>query len=114
MDARIKSAHAELENAYTHQKNGLVGRSRVCARRAAGAALQAYFSKMPGFQRNQSAMDLLKLLQNQADIPLSIHHAADVLTMRVNEEFTLPTGDDPLLAAKTILDWVESTITGDN
>lgn len=104
----------ELNEAYRHLREGFPGRARVCARRSAGMAIQKYFEYMGFILTTRNAYDLLLQLQRIKDLPPSIQIAAETLTLRVREDFSLPPGSDPLKAAEIIIDWIEQIIQGDH
>ncbi len=97
-EVKLKIAE-ELARGEAARKAGLEGRARVCARRAAGAAIREYLSlrglEIPG----PSAFDLLAYLQGLEDVSPEIQHAAGRLLERVDESFALPAGVDLLAEA---------------
>ncbi len=81
---------AELLRGEEAQAAGFAGRARVCARRAAGAAIRE-FLRLRGEQLAEaSAYDLLVDFADRADLPLEIRQAASRLTERVDKAFALP------------------------
>ena len=81
-------------------RNQNEGMARVCARRAAGWAAQE-FLKHEGIQlRKGSAYDALKLLVSYPGLPPELQAAAEHLTTKVSEEFTLPENIDLVADAR--------------
>lgn len=79
---------ARAESARTKKNEG---QARVCARRAAGIVAREYFKRTGISVRTPSAYDLLNLLAEQPHLSPDAKRAASLLTLRVNEEFKLPT-----------------------
>ncbi|HEX9017772.1 MAG TPA: hypothetical protein VF806_01210 [Anaerolineaceae bacterium] len=98
-DARIK-IEEELARGEAARRDGLEGRARVCARRAAGAAVREYLElqglPIPG----PSAVDLLTFLQNEPGTIQAVREAAGRLLARVDEGFALPVDVDLLADAR--------------
>ncbi len=92
---------------------GNPGRARVCARRAAGWAIQAWYQareepalslpKGPGW-RGDALMQLARLRADEA-APAALRAAAERLSTRVDHEHRLPFDDDPLDDARVIIEW---------
>ncbi len=65
MDAQTSDKlRKELENAYRSQAAGKDGRARVCARRAAGWAIQAYLAKHDVSLDDDNALNHIKYFSN--------------------------------------------------
>ncbi len=96
--AKLKIAE-ELARGEAARKEGLEGRARVCARRAAGVAIREYLSLRGLEQPGPSAYDLLAYLQELTDESPEIRRAAGRLLERVDESFALPTDVDLLAEA---------------
>jgi len=84
----------ELEKAQGARLQGNEGQARVCARRAAGIAARGFFARRGKSIRTPSAYDVLKLVAEDVQIPVSLRESAVLLTLRVDEEFKLPPGVD--------------------
>ena len=92
----------ELENAELARAEGNVGRARVCARRAAGMAVRDYFARQGVRPRSSSAYELLRLVADDPAVPADLREYAAHLTLRVDEEFSLPTGIDLIAEARAL------------
>jgi hypothetical protein len=90
----------ELQMAAAARARENEGQARVCARRAAGAVVRAYFARRELAPRASNALDLLQALLELADLPPEARRSAEELTLRVNEAFQLPAGIDLLQAAR--------------
>lgn len=98
--ARIESELAYAARARAHTKEG---RARVCARRAAGWAVDAYRRRLePKSVWQRTALANLRWLRSAADQPLALQQAAARLTEQVREDHHLPHAEDPLQDARMI------------
>jgi hypothetical protein len=112
-EAKAKIA-GELANGAAARQGGLEGRARVCARRAAGAAIREYLDLRGLRAPGSSAYDLLAYLQELAGVPggipaeisQGVRQAAEKLLARVDEDYSLP-GDVDLLAEAA---WLAETL----
>ncbi len=109
----------ELARGAAARQDGLEGRARVCARRAAGAAIREYL-ELRGLQApGSSVYDLLAYLQDLADIPgkipakisRDVRRAAENFLARVNEDYTLPGDVDLLAEAAWLAEVLEAGLT---
>jgi len=80
----------ELANAAQARAQGFEGRARVCARRAAGAAIGEYFRLRGNLNDTGSAIDLIQMLAAYETAPKRARIAAVALLERVDENFALP------------------------
>jgi hypothetical protein len=96
------SLEKELQMATEARARGNEGQARVCARRAAGAAVREYFMRRGITVHVPSAFDLLQALQGLPDIPEEARRAVGYLTLRVNEEFKLPVAVDLVEEARIL------------
>lgn len=103
-DERIE---LELKAAETAMVAGLEGRSRVCARRAAGIAA-ASFLKEKGLHVPANSIDCIALLAAQPDISPRMREIATHLVMRVDESHRLPPGIDLVGEVRELLIELES------
>ena len=92
----------ELLLAKQSRKEGNEGRARVCARRAAGAAVQVYLSNHNKPTNPENVFQSLKSLKKAIDLPDRVHLAIYRLTQRVDENHQLPAEID-LIAEALIL-----------
>jgi hypothetical protein len=104
-------ANNELILARVYNQQGFPGKARVCARRAAGAALLYYMEKNQDSPQTKNAYEILLYTQSSMIFPGTIQEFAHVLTLRVDGNFNLPSSQDPILAAEAIVTWVTSKIS---
>ena len=81
------------------------GRARVCARRAAGWAIRAWYQAREGPAWSGDAMKQLHRLRADAAAPAALREAAERLTTRVDHDHQLPFDNDPLEDARGIIEW---------
>lgn len=84
---------------------GNPGRARVCARRAAGWAIQAWYQQREGPGWGGDAMKQLVRLRADPAVPAALRAAAERLTTKVDHAHQLPFTDDPLEDARAIVEW---------
>ncbi|HET7012193.1 MAG TPA: hypothetical protein VFI11_15565 [Anaerolineales bacterium] len=105
MDLELREkVMAELERAGRARRRGNEGQARVCARRAAGWSLQAYYRLRTGQPSPESALSLLRWYRSDPTAPEPLRRAAERLTARVTEAFRLPHAEDPLRDACHIVE----------
>jgi HEPN domain-containing protein len=115
MDAAWRERiEAELAKAARARDEGREGLARVCARRAAGWALRAYYVERMGQPAPASAFDLLRWFHADPSASLELRHAAERLTVRVTEEHRLPHPEDPLSDARRIIEVYAASKAGDD
>ena len=92
----------ELAAAETAFKNNNAGKARVCARRAVA---RAHDQGRPVRHDAWSgdAMAHLRLIQQDASLPLSIREAAERLSTAVTQQHATPFTIDPVSDAKLII-----------
>lgn len=95
----------EFATAEQARKIGNDGMVRVCARRAAGAAISVWLQSSPRQGWGMDAMSQLRALQLDDSIPLSVRDAAHHLTAKVTEQFTPAFPADPILDSRIIIDY---------
>jgi HEPN domain-containing protein len=93
---------AEFERAGQARTRGNEGQARVCARRAAGIAAREYFTRRGERIRTSSAYDLLNRLAQDPSLSNELRRSAGYLTLRVNQEFTLPVNVDLVAEARNL------------
>jgi HEPN domain-containing protein len=93
---------AEFERAGQARTGGNEGQARVCARRAAGIAAREYFTRRGERIRTPSAYDLLNRLAQDPSLSNELRRSAGYLTLRVNQEFTLPVNVDLVAEARKL------------
>jgi hypothetical protein len=95
----------ELQLARHAREQGNEGKARVCARRAAGWAVESIYGEEQHLPES-NAYRFLIWFKEQDDIPVELREAADRLTTRVREDFSLPFDQDPIEDAELIVDWI--------
>ena len=100
---------AELDRGRRARADGFEGRARVCARRAAGAAVREFF-RLSGISANGSAHELLQRVEGQVEISPRAKQSAALLLTRVDEEFRLADGVDLLQEARALANELESAL----
>ncbi len=99
----------ELSRAADARANGLEGRARVGARRAAGAAVREYLRLREGGEAvTGTAYDLLAALQDLPAVPEQARKSAALLLERVDENYALPPEIDLLAEARRLADSLEN------
>jgi len=97
------AAEAELAKAREAMDAGNEGMARVCARRAAGHVLGAYYGRAGKTGRPSDAVGLLMLASEDASLSDRTRAAAFRLTTRVSERHARPLTEDPAADARTII-----------
>jgi hypothetical protein len=98
---------AELTLAREAQAAGQAGKARVCARRAAGWALRAWYRRQDANEGWEGdAMKQLGRLREDTRVPDPLRQAAVRLTTKVDENHELPFVADPVVDAQSIVDFV--------
>ena len=101
----LDQIHREFDIAAGAQKGGNEGMVRVCARRAAGAAIGFWLSSHPEKNWGTDAMNRLRSLQLDQTIPASVVDAAVRLTAKITEQFRSPFPTDPITDSRIIIDY---------
>jgi hypothetical protein len=112
IEAKSKIAE-ELTRGEAARQAGLEGRARVCARRAAGAAVREYLVQRGLAAPGQSAYDLLAYLRDLPGVSEEIRQAAGHLLTRVDESFSLPVEVDLLAEAGWLAQALEKSLNAD-
>jgi hypothetical protein len=97
---------AELAAGRHAQQSGNPGRARVCARRAAGLGIKAWYQRRGDSRWRGDAMRQLARLRGDPVTPAPVRAAAERLTTKVDLDHQLPFDDDPLADAELILAFV--------
>ena len=98
----------ELARGRAAQAAGNAGQARVCARRAAGQAIKAWYQARLGDSWGGDALTQLKRLGAEASVPEPVRGAAARLTTKVDADHALPFKDDPLVDAELIIHYVQA------
>ena len=105
-DSRIQ-IQEELLLAKQSRKEGNEGRARVCARRAAGAAVQLYLTKEGDQNQIDNAFQSLNAFRCREKLPNRVHLAINRVTQRVNEDHQLPEEVDLIEEAGIVINFLE-------
>ena len=89
------------------------GKARVCARRAAGWAIQAWYQAREGPGWSGDAMKQLNRLRADPAVPEAPRAAAERLSTKVDREHRLPFKEDALDDAGVIIEWALGKETKD-
>lgn len=92
----------ELAQAEKARRAGNEGLARVCARRAVGLALRAFWDKDEQTQ-SSSVIPLFERLRESKALPEALRQAADHFLMRVTPEFRLPVDVDLVAEARWLI-----------
>jgi hypothetical protein len=103
---------AELAAAEVAMGDGNVGRARVCARRAAGLAIRAWYQRREGSGWGGDAMKQLVRLRGDPAAPMPVRQAAERLTTKVDAEHKLPFEHDAVEDAERIVAFVSEAPGG--
>ncbi len=96
----------ELAVAREAEKAGNEGKSRVCARRAAGQAITWFLSRYPHEGWGADAMNQLLHVKEDPAFPEEARRAAVRLTTKISERFTSPFATNPIEDATIIIEAV--------
>jgi hypothetical protein len=97
----------ELLLAKQSRREGNEGRARVCARRAAGAAVQLYLDEKGLLDKQENAIQALETLRQMKGLPVQVMQAVDWLLKRVNIDYNLPPEVDLIQEACIVIGFVE-------
>ena len=100
----------ELSSGEEARTRGLEGRVRVCARRAAGTAVRAYLEEKALPVPGANFVDLLEVVQSLLEVPPEARHSAARLLERVNESYSLDSGNDLLAEARNLINILASLV----
>lgn len=94
----------EMSSAHQARAQGNEGQARVCARRAAGAAIGS-FIQLHGLPfEGRSAYDRLAFLSNLPGLPNETYQSISLLMMQVNTDFSLPVDVDLIKEAQCLFE----------
>lgn len=93
----------ELEKAESARRAGNEGQARVCARRAAGIAARTFLTRHRVRMGNTSAYAALQALAEFPGLSPDLRMAAQHLTTRLTEAFTLPVEADLIADARKLI-----------
>jgi HEPN domain-containing protein len=104
----------ELTVAYESFRVGQEGRTRVCARRAAGEAIAWYVEKYGCSGWGRDVISRLTRLKNETSFPEEIRSAANRLSARITDRFSYPSPYNPIEDAKIIIEYFRELIRRGN
>ena len=107
MEAPRLQIKEEILLAKQSRQEGNEGRARVCARRAAGAAVKEYFVKKGISQKQENAIQSLLIFSQSENLPVQVQEAVDSLVQRVNPDHNLPSDVDLIHEAGVVIQYVE-------
>ena len=109
MEAPKPQIKEELLLAKQSRLEGNEGRARVCARRAAGAAVKDYLKKKIGITHKQeNAIQSLLILAQMETLPARVQEAVNWLVQRVNQDHNLPPEVDLIHEAGVVIEYIET------
>lgn len=98
----------ELHTAEKSRAAGNEARARICARRAAGLAVQAYYLARGEPLQDTSAYSLLRKFQADPHLPLEWKQIADLLLIKVEKDYTFPAQADVLAETRRLILAIEN------
>jgi hypothetical protein len=101
----IEIINKELAGARAAAGEGNDGKTRVCARRAAGTAIEWYVTEYHGAVKGTDALSRLKYFAEDPTFPAEVREAAQKLLTRVTDRFQYPFSTDPIADASLITDY---------
>ena len=108
MEAPKLQIKEELLLAKQSRLEGNEGRARVCARRAAGAAVKEHLVKMGITQKQENAIQSMLILAQKETLPVRVQEAIDWLVQRVNQDHNLPLEVDLIHEAGVVIKYIET------
>lgn len=105
MSSQGLQVQEEILLAKQSRREGNEGRARVCARRAAGAAVQGYLKDQG--EPQESAIQSLAKLKQLVTLPDRVGEAVGWLLRHVDEEFNLPPEVDLIQEALIVINYIE-------
>ncbi len=102
----------ELAAAREAGEAGNDGRKRVCARRAAGAALTWFATVHPRPSWPPDALRQLRAAAGEGTFPAAVRMAAERLAARIAEDFSYARGFDPIDDARIVIDHIITVMEG--
>lgn len=97
----------ELLLAKQSRQEGNEGRARVCARRAAGAAVNEYLIKKGITQKQENAIQSLLIFGQLEPLPDRVQAALNWLVHRVNLDHEMPEDVDLIYEAGVVIEYIE-------
>ncbi len=106
--ADTEAIEIELVRARDALSVGNDGKARVCARRASGVALRAWYRMVERPNTPPAAQSLLNIACGDLTLPGELREAAVRLTTSITERDNAPFSSDPVRDAATIIALIES------
>ena len=97
----------ELQLAIQYNALNQEGKSRVCARRAAGSAILLWFKQKSIDQDGLTIYNALSHFKEMEEIPENVKEAASLLIQKVDENYRLPENIHLIEQAKTIIEFTK-------
>lgn len=110
-DSVKERINTELEQGEAARRDGYEGRARVCARRAAGAAIREYLVQIGQPPAVASAYDLIAFFQTLPDLTPEMRAVSGHLMDRVDETFSLPADVDLLAETRWLAQTLEAALS---
>ncbi len=107
----LERVRHELALAEQYRSEGNPGKSRVCARRAAGWAIRPLFQREEGAKPPSNVVALLRWFSESSLETQELRLAARRLTVAVTTEHALPHLQDPLEDARRIVEAMSTAAT---
>lgn len=98
----------ELHRGDIARRQGLEGRARVCARRAAGIAIRAYLENSTLPVPGNSVIDLLGYIQTVPELPEGTRQVVEYLLTRVDPSYNLPMDVDLLDEVRKLVELLQA------
>jgi len=108
MEAPKLQIEEELLLAKQSRLEGNEGRARVCARRAAGAAVREYLVETGKTKELENAIQSLLIFAQIETLPGRVQEAVDWLVQRVNQDHNLPPEVDLIHEAGIVIKYIET------
>ncbi len=106
--AERDAVEIELGRGRAALSAGNDGKARVCARRASGVALRAWYRASGRPDAPPAAQSLLNIARADPALPAELREAAVRLTTSINDRESLPFSGDPLGDAAAIIAIIEA------
>ncbi len=110
MTTTAEEIELELRRAQTARAEGIPGKVRVCARRAAGAAIRGWLGRQPkppeGWLKGGAVVQHLRLMKDNARLPEPVRAAAGRLATNVQPDHAMPFANDPVEDARIIIEYL--------
>ncbi|MDH3943115.1 MAG: hypothetical protein OEV06_03370 [Anaerolineae bacterium] len=82
----LEAIEAEFQSGSTAQKEGNLGKARVCARRALGIALKGYYTGMGVEFSSSSAFDTIRYMLDDDSAPDDVKERLSAFTQKLAKD----------------------------